>query len=227
MHQSYRLLVLLTLGSIISGGGAFTGTSPFVGIAAGQGWGGEPWYTGADPPPRFEDEIHRSRIFPVPDATVRRAIQLLEYRAMLPLDMAQAAALLPGENLDPEAMVRAEIEEAEAKAQEREGMIRAFPHHEKRFIEEAKEWRARADKARELSGKLRPFLVRGLVLFEGTGGFQVYAREKVLWVMHGSLGSGPVPLRRRPVVAFLAEAPEEVHVSASAGGPPLYPPTRN
>jgi len=123
-------------------------------------------------------------------------------------------------------MLRAQMEEAEKKAKEREHLARVFPDDVKRFTEEAQTWRGRAQRARSLSGRLKPYLVRGLVLFEGTGGFQVYARDKVLWVLHSPLGRGPIPVKRRPVVVFLDGAPDEVHVSVSAGGPPLYPPTR-
>jgi len=207
------------------GGLVLSGPCSFLSTHVGEAWAQDAWKTGAYPMPRFEDQIHRSRIFPVPDATVQRAIKILEYREVHPLDAVRTAELLPGVKTDPEAMLRAEIEEAEGKASESGDMIRTFPQHKKRFAEEAKEWHTRAEKAAKLSGKLKAFLIRGLVLFEGTGAFQVYAKDEVLWVVHSSLGKGPVRMTRRPVVVFLDRRPEEIYVSAGAGGPSVKPPS--
>ena len=188
--------------------------------AAAEGWPWPPsdlWYTGCEPVPTAEDQIYRSRIFPVPDATLQQAVHRLEHVPVVLLDMAQAAGLFPDQTLDPEGMLRTEAEEAEKKAKEREHLAGVFRDDAPRFTGEAQAWRARAEGARGLAGKLQPYLVRGLVLREGTGGFSVYSRGDLLWVAHSSLGRGPVPIRRRPVVVFLGRRPERVLVCVGSG----------
>ena len=66
--------------------------------------------------------------------------------------------------------------------------------------------------ARAESPEGRPFLVRGLVGFEGTGRFSVYRLGDDLVVLHGSLGSSMPRPKRRPLVVWLPKEPTHVYV---------------
>lgn len=71
-----------------------------------------------------------------------------------------------------------------------------------------------APPAGDVSGR-RPFLVRGVVLNEGTGGFWVTRKGGRMSVHHGCLGRRPVPMERRAVVVYLERPPDEVYVTCS------------
>jgi hypothetical protein len=58
-----------------------------------------------------------------------------------------------------------------------------------------------------------PYLIRGVVLNEGTGRFSIYFDATSVLVSHDSLGGQAVPMRRRAVVAVLPDAPTEVFVT--------------
>lgn len=60
-----------------------------------------------------------------------------------------------------------------------------------------------------------PFLLRGLVLNERSGSYQVFERDGDILVHHVSMGRKPLPMRRRPLVAFLTREPKEVYVSVA------------
>jgi hypothetical protein len=73
--------------------------------------------------------------------------------------------------------------------------------------------------AEELAGKRlapppgkTPHLVRSVYLIEGTGRFSVGYRDNLLVVNHGSLGSNPVPMKRRSLIVFLPLTPTDVFV---------------
>jgi hypothetical protein len=62
----------------------------------------------------------------------------------------------------------------------------------------------------------RPFLVRGLLLNEGTGSFQVrVSPDARVHVHHGSLGRNSPPFTRQPLVICLSAQPLEVRVTSS------------
>jgi len=58
----------------------------------------------------------------------------------------------------------------------------------------------------------QPYLLRGVLLNEQTGGFSLYSSGNRLLVSHDSLGQSPLPMRRRPLVAYLSEPPSELFV---------------
>lgn len=60
--------------------------------------------------------------------------------------------------------------------------------------------------------KLMPYLVRGIVKNEWTGGFSAALCDGDLWISHLSLGVRVPPSRRVPVVVFLEKAPAHVYV---------------
>jgi len=65
------------------------------------------------------------------------------------------------------------------------------------------------------SGKLKPYLVRAVVLWEGTGGFTAYWKDSSLWIHHGCLGRYAAPMKRRPLVIFLEKKPTAVYNDVS------------
>jgi hypothetical protein len=58
-------------------------------------------------------------------------------------------------------------------------------------------------------------ILRAVVLFEGTGGFDVGVRGSAVHVHHGCLGRRPAPMTRKALVAVLPVVPESVLVSCS------------
>jgi hypothetical protein len=79
-----------------------------------------------------------------------------------------------------------------------------------------------ADRARELTGREVPpragsslFLVRGVYLNRGTGGFEVVPVGSELLVEHNCLGRSAVPMKRQALVVRLSQRPVTVYVSCS------------
>jgi hypothetical protein len=75
-----------------------------------------------------------------------------------------------------------------------------------------------AEEAARLTGKQLPVggeyvLLRGVVLNEANGSFDVGLKGTAVHVFHGSLGRHPIPMRRKAVVAVLPAVPEMVYVS--------------
>lgn len=70
-------------------------------------------------------------------------------------------------------------------------------------------------KAESRSGKLKPYLVRAVVLWEGTGAFSAYWKDSSLWINHGCLGRRAAPMKRRPLVIFLEKKPTDVYNDVS------------
>ena len=58
-------------------------------------------------------------------------------------------------------------------------------------------------------------LLRAVVLFESTGGFDIGVSGASVLVHHGCLGRRPAPMGRKAVVAVLPSVPELVFVSCS------------
>lgn len=77
-----------------------------------------------------------------------------------------------------------------------------------------------ADEAARLAGRRLPdggeyVLLRAVVLFEGTGAFDVGVSGRSVHVHHGCLGHGPAPMGRKALIAVLPAVPEAVFVSCS------------
>jgi hypothetical protein len=60
---------------------------------------------------------------------------------------------------------------------------------------------------------LRPFLVRAVAKYEGTGAFEADMCGTSLPIVHGSLGHSTPPSIRAPIVVFLPNLPAKVYVS--------------
>jgi hypothetical protein len=69
--------------------------------------------------------------------------------------------------------------------------------------------------AREVATHVHPYLVRGLMGFEGTGRFDVGQYEDTLVVVHASLGSYMPRAKRSPLVVWLPNEPRQVYVEIS------------
>jgi hypothetical protein len=61
----------------------------------------------------------------------------------------------------------------------------------------------------------QPYLVRGVYLRRQTGRFVAYVSGEKLIVHHGSLGSGPAPMKRQALVLQLERKPATVFVACS------------
>jgi hypothetical protein len=61
----------------------------------------------------------------------------------------------------------------------------------------------------------RPYLVRGVYLNRGTGGWSIRIAGDELVVHHGSLGRSAVPMKRQALILQLERAPAQVYVTCS------------
>jgi hypothetical protein len=174
------------------------------------------WYTGfPSQPPWCDDEqhrIHTQRIVPVADARIREASALLADASIVEIDLSSARQLTGMPGLNPDELLRAAIADATARADKREKEAQEpfFATHAELFLEEVREQRAAASQAEDLLCKVKPFLVRAVVLWEGTGSFSAYWKESSLWIHHGCLGRSSAPMRRHPLVVFLEKKPTAV-----------------
>jgi len=174
------------------------------------------WHTGFPSQPPWcvdeQHEIHRQRLVPVRDVRLEDAAGLLADASIVKIDLATAQGLTGIPNLNPDELLRAAMAEATARADKREAEAQNpfFATHAELFREEVREQRAAASQAEALLGKLKPYLVRAVVLWEGTGAFSGYWKESALWIHHGCLGRSPAPMKRRPLVVFLEKKPTAV-----------------
>jgi hypothetical protein len=163
-------------------------------------------------------DVHGARLFPVPDSRLYESAALLEQRPFIPLSAEQATHLLKGANATLDSRLASDAHDALAWAQERESEAQDpfFKDHAEAFRAEARTSRSVASEALRLrGGRTAPYLVRGLVLNEGTGGFFVHFENGELSVAHASLGHSMVPTKRRPIVVYLESSPTHVCVGVS------------
>lgn len=193
-----------------------------------QGWGPaaaqDSWHTGCDNSAfqwhSLDDEalhtIHRQRVIPLPDSSLQMGISLLKTQSVVQLSDSQVKQLLPM-RVDIDARLDEAAKEAIQKAEKREAEAAApfFKDHAEMFRKEAEAARQIAGHAERLHGRVAPYLIRGIVLNEGTGAFSLYLVDGNLCVYHGSLGHESVPMKRRPIVAYLDRRPKQIYVAAS------------
>jgi hypothetical protein len=176
------------------------------------------WYTACTELGGQSNEIPRHLIKVVPQKNLSEAIKSLESVSVLPLSLAEARLLVAEERLDPDLLLEEDAKQADAEAmrREKESKEPAFAGATaKKMKMWAQENRQKADETRSQKGKLKPYLVRALVLNEGTGAFSVYQNISSICVFHGSLGKSAVPMQRRPIVVFLPRQPKKVYVTVS------------
>jgi hypothetical protein len=80
--------------------------------------------------------------------------------------------------------------------------------------------RLTAEEAARLAGRQLPqgaeyVLLRAVMLYEGTGAFEVGVQGGSVHVHHGCLGRGPAPMTRKALIAVLPAVPGVVFVSCS------------
>ena len=122
---------------------------------------------------------------------------------------------------DPDGLLRRAADDATRQAEklaaEASRDLDRLPADAARRREEARIYRRYAEQALDLVGHLKPYLVRGVVLTDGSrAGFDVYVDSARLWVEHRFRHTGSryrPPMKRRPIVVFLERAPTSVEVS--------------
>lgn len=153
--------------------------------------------------------IERALIAPVPVGHRPEAIAKLENVAITELDQGQTSALLdlPSDaNISGAGRIKAAIAMLEERRRSvLEHRIGSWTRADQKRLDGL--YRIDADPA---TAALRPFLVRAVAKYEGTGGFFANACENDLVIGHLSLGPSVPPSRRLPVVVFLDRAPARV-----------------
>jgi hypothetical protein len=165
-----------------------------------------------------EAPIYESRIFVVGKPLHAKAQALLGERALALVTQDVAAALLPDASLDPEEMLDAQEEAADAYAelQESKAADPFFASARSSLVEEAKAHRELARYTDELAPEaLQPYLVKAEAYFEGTGALSVALKGDQLMV-HGSPGEATPPVTQPLFVVVFVERKIE-HVVVSAG----------
>jgi len=194
-----------------------TGIAHFVAFAdRGAATNRDPWYADSDEPTPSDCEVPQPLVLPVPHSNTDSAVSMLKSASVVALNMQQAQTLLGVKELNPDSLLERAAKDADAQAEKREKESQ-IPFFAGDTAEKMKQWarehRQTAAKTRSLKGKLKPYLVRGVYLNEGTGAFYVYFRDTTLWVAHCCLGKHAVPMKRRPLIVFLEHAPTKVYVS--------------
>ena len=168
---------------------------------------------------RFDPQaipVFWSRILRIPDSAQSRALQVLNSKDFCAASPEVVRDLLGNALVDTKAMLNAQAAAAIKCADEREKAA-AIP-----FLRESKEWMLAIAKAhrdyaaytQKLSPELLPFLVKGQVYYEGTGGFDVVLRGKTLCVNHVSFGHKMPPMKPVAILVFLERKIDTVDISA-------------
>jgi hypothetical protein len=183
-----------------------------VALIAGPGFPGpDGWENRRPNGLRGCNVVDPALVAPVPVAHRQEAIAKLENIAITELDQRQASALLDLPS-DASSSGAGRIKAAIAMLEE---LRRSVLEHRIGSWSRADEKRLDGLHRRDVdpaTAALRPFLVRAVAKYEGTGGFFAYACEDGLVIEHGSLGGSVPPSRRSPIVVFLDRAPARVFV---------------
>jgi hypothetical protein len=166
-----------------------------------------------------EAAIYESRIFVVAKPLHAKAQALLGQGELALVSADVAAALLPDASLDPEEMLDAQEEAADAYAelQESNAADPFFASARTSMVEDAKAHRELARYTDELSPEaLRPYLVKAETYSEGTGALSVALKGNQLMVHHGSLGATTPSMTQTVFVVVFVERKIE-HVVVAAG----------
>ena len=173
------------------------------------------------PDPEIFDAAHipisDSRVFRVPDSTQDQASQFLATKDFRPASPEILTALFGARVFDTKEMLAAQTAAATAYATKREEESKNPFFGESRIwmTAHAKAHREFAAYTEKLPSDLRPYLVRGQVYFEGTGGFTVVLNGKLLEVHHSCLGHSTPEKKAVVILVFLERDIEAVKASAS------------
>lgn len=161
--------------------------------------------------------VFRSRVFRVPDGEQSRALQLLgtnDFRRVTPNILKE---LFGDRAFDTKEMLTAQAAAAVeyATTRERDAQNPFFGNHRTWMAAHARAHREFAAYTRSLSPDLRPYLIKGQVYFEGTGGFSVVLAGRTLQVNHSCLGRVTPPKQTVVILVFLERDIEAAVISAS------------
>lgn len=182
---------------------------------------GNKWYTGFPKEKNWEElennEVYRSLIIPVLASHIASANLMLNGNSFIKVDIKFARKYLNMPFLNPDSLLKSEISNSLAIAEEKEKEARDpfFIYHKEMFLNEAESERKKARRANEILGKTEPYLIRAIALNEGTGSFSAYWVDGSLLVFHGSLGRSEVPMKKHPLIVFLEKEPEKVYIDVS------------
>src|SRR5262249_16678566 len=126
-------------------------------------------------------------------------------------------SIFPEQTFDPEAMLDAQALAAEdfANEQEAEAKGPGVENRRARMFAFAKAHRDFAAYSRSLSRDLLPYLVKGQVGFEGTGGFSVSLKGSQISVHHSSLGHSNPDVDTVALVIFVEKEIDGVQTRVS------------
>lgn len=161
--------------------------------------------------------IYKSRIFTVSEDVRARAFAILGDKPFRLVDSDILVKIFPGQKFDEGRMLQEQIEAATAYAKKRE-LEAADPFFENQRVwmkDEAEVHKKLAEYTQGIHGKLKPYLIKLPVYFEGTGAFYVRLKGSVLYVVHGSLGHIASERHQVPVVVFTERCITEVKVDSS------------
>jgi hypothetical protein len=161
--------------------------------------------------------IFDSRIFRVSDEAQSRALGLLSDRDFLPANPQILKELFGDRVFETKEMLAAQASAARkyAKKREEEAATPFFGDHRVWMAAQAKAHRELADYTEKLSPDLYPYLVKSQIYFEGTGGFTVILKDRILEVHHGSLGQSTPPKTAVVILVFLERKIDGVRISTS------------
>lgn len=183
------------------------------------------WYK---PPPKSFDLDHGVRLpyqlfSAVPARLTEEATTLLGEADILPLTTEQLRRF--SSTSDPDVILRARIHEADEKRrffQENPVEEKVLKPYGKEEVKRARQRQQRIVEGldseikwlRQWENQLKPYLIKAVALQAG-GSFSGTFISEDLVIGFGAMGSHPVPMERRPVVAFLPKEPRKLYTVVS------------
>ncbi|NKI70053.1 hypothetical protein GN109_11525 [Collimonas pratensis] len=161
--------------------------------------------------------IYKSRIFTVPENTRAGAFTLMGNKSFQFIDSETLGQIFPGQEFDDHRMLNEQIEVATDYAKYRESSAAdPFFANQRVWMEnEAEVHRKLAEYTQGIHDKLKPYLFKVPVYFEGTGAFDVRLKGNVLYVFHGALGHSTPDTHLVPIVVFSERNVTDVKVDAA------------
>jgi hypothetical protein len=160
-------------------------------------------------------EVGRSRIFEVSTKNLERAIRMLQTREVVRLSLEEAEELT-GQKISPEECLDVEEDGFLSKIRERKEELRDpfFRPQRECFSEEIKELAVKVKHCKKIRGRLKPYLVRGLICPKAYYQFfMANFNGTDLWIVraHSKFESEPL-FQQYPAILLLENQPIRVHV---------------
>ncbi|AMP14110.1 hypothetical protein [Collimonas pratensis] len=161
--------------------------------------------------------IYKSRIFTVPEKTRAGAFAIMGDKPFQFVDSDTLGQIFPGQEFDDHRMLNDQFEAATNYEKYRESSAAdPFFANQRVWMEnEAEVHRKLAEYTQGIHDKLKPYLIKVPVYFEGTGAFDVRLKGNVLYVFHGSLGHSTPNTHLVPIVVFSERSVTKVKVDAA------------